>query len=337
MRNSSPLGKHVKPLFHAVMAATLITIAGASRPGAAQTAAAYPVKPIRFILGYAPGGSSDTVARTFGQKLHESFGQPVVVDFRPGGNTVIAAEILTRAAPDGYTQLVVLNTHAIIPLLMKLPYDPIKDFAPVASVGVSPYMLAVHASLPVSSLKEFIAHAKARPGELNYSSSGSGGLGHLSGELFNQLAGVKTQHVPFKGGGPSVIALMSGEVQMSFIIPILVVGHIKTGKLKGIAVSGKQRLSGLPTMPTFAEAGLPQFESTNWFGVLAPAATPRTIINKMSAELNRIQVLPEVKDRLGALGIDPLQGNPEQFAALIKSDTDRFARVVKSSNIKLEQ
>ena len=327
----------MKTLIQFCIASALAVIAIAFQPDAALAQAAYPVKPIRFILGYAPGGSSDTVARTFGQKLHESLGQPVVVDFRPGGNTVIAAEILTRAAPDGHTLLMVLNTHAIIPLLMKLPYDPIKDFAPVASVGVSPYMLAIHSSLPVSNLKEFIAHARARPGELNYSSSGAGGLGHLSGELFNQLAGVKTQHVPFKGGGPSVIALMSGEVQMSFIIPILVVSHIKSGKLKGIAVSGKQRLAGLPGMPTFAETGLPQFESTNWFGVLAPAATPRAIISKLSAELNRIQGLNEVKDKLGALGIDPLPGNPEQFAALIKSDTDRFARVVKTAQIKLEQ
>ena len=327
----------MKTFIQSRIASALAAIAIASQPAVVQAQAAYPVKPIRFILGYAPGGSSDTVARTFGQKLHESLGQPVVVDFRPGGNTVIAAEILTRAAPDGHTLLMVLNTHAIIPLLMKLPYDPIKDFAPVVSVGVSPYMLAIHSSLPVSNLKEFIAHARARPGELNYSSSGAGGLGHLSGELFNQLAGVKTQHVPFKGGGPSVIALMSGEVQMSFIIPILVVSHIKSGKLKGIAVSGKQRLAGLPGMPTFAEAGLPQFESTNWFGVLAPAATPRAIISKMSAELNRIQGLNEVKDKLGALVIDPLPGTPEQFAALIKSDTDRFARVVKTAQIKLEQ
>jgi tripartite-type tricarboxylate transporter receptor subunit TctC len=317
-------------------ALALLACACACLPGVARAQTGYPVKPIRLILGYAPGGSSDTVARTFGQKLHERLGQPVVVDFRPGGNTVIAAEILTRAAPDGYTLLLVLNTHAISPLLMKLPYDPIKDFSPVASLGVSPYMLAINPGLPVNNLKEFIAYARARPGELNYSTSGAGGLGHLSAELFNQLAGVKTQHVPFKGGGPSVIALISGEVQMSFIIPIIVAGHIKAGKLKGIAVSGKQRLAGLPDTPTFAEAGLPQFESTNWFGVLAPAATPRAIIGRLSDEFNRIQTLNDVRDKLGALGIGPLPGNPEQFAALIKSDTDKFARVVKGAQIRLE-
>lgn len=302
-----------------------------------MTHAQYPVKPIRLILGYAPGGSSDIVARTLGQKLHESLGQPVVVDFRPGGNTVIAAEILTRAAPDGYSLLMVLNTHAINPLLMKLPYDPIRDFAPVASTGVSPYLLATHPALPVNNLKDFIAHARARPGVLNYSSSGAGGLGHLSGELFNQLTGVKMQHVPFKGGGPSAIALLSGEVQLSFIIPILVASHIKSGRLKGMAVAGQQRLPSLPDMPTFAEAGLPQFESTNWFGVLAPAKTPGTLIGKLSSELNRIQMLPDVRDKLGAQGIEPLPGTPTAFAALIKSDMERFARVVKAANIRLEQ
>lgn len=313
------------------------TLACALLPYTAHAQPTYPTKPIRFILGYAPGGSSDIVARTLGQKLHESLGQPVVVDFRPGGNTVIAAEILTRAAPDGYTLLMALNTHAINPLLMKLPYDPVRDFAPVATVGISPYMLAMHPSLPVGNLKDFIAYAKARPGALNYSSSGAGGLGHLSGEMFNQLAGVKMQHVPFKGGGPSTIALLSGEVHLSFIIPILVASHVKSGRLKGIAVAGRQRLPSLPEMPTFAEAGLPQFESTNWFGVLAPAATPRAITHKLSSELNRIQVLGDVKDKLGAQGIDPLPGTPAEFAALIKTDMERFARVVKSANIRLQQ
>jgi tripartite-type tricarboxylate transporter receptor subunit TctC len=220
---------------------------------------------------------------------------------------------------------------------MKLPYDPIRDFAPVASTGVSPYLLATHPALPVNNLKDFIAHARARPGVLNYSSSGAGGLGHLSGELFNQLAGVKMQHVPFKGGGPSAIALLSGEVQLSFIIPILVASHIKSGRLKGMAVAGQQRLPSLPDMPTFAEAGLPQFESTNWFGVLAPAKTPGTLIGKLSSELNRIQMLPDVRDKLGAQGIEPLPGTPTAFAALIKSDMERFARVVKAANIRLEQ
>jgi tripartite-type tricarboxylate transporter receptor subunit TctC len=315
----------------ALVLAVLISFAGIA---AAQPE--YPNRPIRFIIAYAPGASSDNVARIYGQKLHESWGQPVVNDFKPGGNTIIASEALVKSAPDGYSILLVLNTHAINPLLTKLPYDPIKDFAPVATLGVSEYMLAIYPGIPANNLKDLIAYAKSRPGELNYSSSGAGGLGHLSGELFNVVAGIKTQHIPFKGGAPSVIALISGEVQLCFVHPINVLGQIKTGKLKAIAISGKNRLAALPDMPTFAEAGLPSFDSTNWFGVLAPAATPRDIINKLSAELTRIQALPDVKDKLSAQGVEPLPGGPEQFAALIKSDMEKFAKVVKSANIKLE-
>src|SRR5450759_4637498 len=284
----------------AVITAAIVLAVLISSAGTATAQQEYPNRPIRVIIAYAPGASSDNVARIYGQKLQESWGQPVVNDFKPGGNTVIASEALVKSAPDGYSILLVLNTHAINPLLIKLPYDPIKDFAPVATLGVSEYMLALNPGIPANSLKDFIAYAKSRPGELNYSSSGAGGLGHLSGELFNVAAGVKTQHVPFKGGAPSVIALISGGVQFCFVHPINVLGQIKTGKLKAIAISGKNRLVALPDMPTFAEAGLPNFGSTNWFGVLAPAATPRGIINRLSAELARIQALPDVKNKLSA-------------------------------------
>lgn len=304
--------------------------------GIATAQQAYPSKPIRFILPYAPGASTDNMSRIYGQKLHESWGQPVVNDFKPGGNTIIGSEALVRSAPDGYTILMVLNSHVINPLLTKLPYDTIKDFAPVTTLGISEYMLAIYPGVPAGNLKEIIAYAKSRPGQLNYSSSGAGGLGHLSGELFNVVAGVNTQHVPFKGGAPSVTALVSGEVQMSFIHPINVLGQIKAGKLRAIAISGKNRLAALPDMPTFAEAGLPNFSSTNWFAVLAPAATPRDIINKLSAELNRIQALPDVREKLSAQGVEPYAIGPDQLAALIKSDMDKYAKVVKSANIKLE-
>ena len=309
----------------------LLALAGMS--AAQQT---YPSKPIRFILPYAPGASTDNMSRIYGQKLHESWGQPVVNDFKPGGNTIIGSEALVRSAPDGYTILMVLNSHVINPLLTKLPYDTIKDFAPVTTLGISEYMLAIYPGVPAGNLKDLIAHAKSRPGQLNYSSSGAGGLGHLSGELFNVVAGVNTQHVPFKGGAPSVTALVSGEVQMSFIHPINVLGQIKAGKLRAIAISGKNRLAALPDMPTFVEAGLSNFSSTNWFAVLAPAATPRDIINKLSAELNRIQALPDVREKLSAQGVEPYAIGPEQLAALIKSDMEKYAKVVKSANIKLE-
>ena len=300
------------------------------------TAQTYPSKPIRVIVPYAPGASTDNMARLFGQKMQEAWGQSVFNDYKPGGNTIIGSEALTKAAPDGYTILLVVNTHAINPLLSKLPYDPVKDFAPITTIGLSEYMLAVHPSVPANTLKDLVAYAKAKNGQLNYSTSGAGGLGHLSAELFNVLAGVKTQHIPFKGGAPSVQALVAGDVQLCFIHPLNVLGQIRAGKLKAIAISGKSRLASLPDMPTFAEAGMPALESTNWFGMLAPAGTPRDILNKLSVEMNRIQTLSDMREKLSVQGVDPFPGSPEQFAALIKSDMDKFAKIVKSANIKLE-
>jgi tripartite-type tricarboxylate transporter receptor subunit TctC len=313
----------------------LMVVLWAIAPLSTQAQSAYPNKPIRIIIGYAPGASSDNVARIYGQKLSESWGQPVVNDFKPGGNTIIAAEALVRSAPDGYTFLLVLNTHAINPLLTTLPYDPVKDFAPVALLGLSEYMLAINPSIPAKDLKSFIAFARTKPGQLNYSSSGAGGLGHLSGELFNQIAGLKTQHIAFKGGAPSVVALISGEVQMCFIHPINVLSQIKAGKLRAMAISGAHRLLSLPEMPTFAEAGLAQFSSTNWFGILAPSATPKSIINAVSSELARIGGLPELKEKLAIQGVDSSHLDPERFAALIKTETEKFAAVVKKAHIQL--
>ncbi len=320
----------VSSIARSLAAAVLVCIAA---PAGAQ---AYPAKPIRVIVPYAPGASTDNMARLFGQKMQEAWGQSVFNDYKPGGNTIIGSEALTKAAPDGYTILLVVNTHAINPLLTKLPYDPIRDFAPITTIGLSEYMLAVHPSVPANTLRDLVAYAKAKNGQLNYSTSGAGGLGHLSAELFNVLAGVKTQHIPFKGGAPSVQALVAGDVQLCFIHPLNVLGQIRAGKLKAIAISGKSRLASLPDMPTFAEAGMPALESTNWFGMLAPAGTPRDILNKLSVEMNRIQTLSDMKEKLSVQGVDPFPGSPEQFAALIKSDMDKFAKIVKSANIKLE-
>jgi len=315
--------------------AALIAFAAAVA-GPAHAQQAYPGKLIRIIVPYAPGASTDSLARIYGQKMHEAWGQPVINDYKPGGNTIIGSEALTKSAPDGHTMLLVTNTHSINSQLSKLPYDPIRDFAPVTTIAKTEYMLVVHPSIPAKNLKEFIAFAKSRPGQLNYSSSGAGGLGHLSGELFNAVAGVKTTHVPFKGGSPSVTALISGEVQMVFLTPVNVVGHIRAGKVRPLAISGSSRLPALAEVPTFAEAGLPKFEATNSYGILMPAGAPRDIIQKVSAELNRIQALPDVKTKLIAQGLEPYPGSPEQFAALIKSDMEKFARLIKSANIKLE-
>ena len=323
--------------FSASVAQVVALAALAFMTGSASAQPVYPVKSIRFIVPYAPGAGTDTVSRIYGQKLTEAWGQPVVVDNRPGANTVIGSEALAKAPPDGYTILLVVNTHAINPLLIaKLPYDPIRDFAPISTVAASEYMLAVHPSVPANTLQEFIAYAKARPGQLNYATSGGGGLGHLASELFNSVAAVKMMHVPYKGGAPSVIDLVAGQVQLSFIIPLNVIGHLKAGRLRGIAISGKSRLATLPDVPTFAEAGLPNFEARAWLGVLAPAAVPRAIIDKMAGEITRIQGTPDLREKLSSQGMDPYPGTPEQFAALIKADMDKFARIVKSANITLE-
>ncbi len=304
--------------------------------GNGQAQQNYPSKPIRMIVPYGPGGSTDNVIRIYAQRMQESWGQPLINDYKPGGNTIIGSEALTKAPPDGYTMLLVANTHAINPQLSKLPYDPVNDFAPVTTICTSDFMLVVHPSVRAATLKDFIAYAKSHPGQLNYASPGAGGLGHLSGELFNSLAGVKSTHIPFKGGAPAATALVAGDVQFAFAQPINVLAQIKAGKLKPIAISGKNRLDALPDMPTFAEAGMPNFESTNWFGILMPAATPKDLIRKVSDELNRIQALADVKEKLGAQGLDPLPGTPEKFAALIKSDMEKFARIVRNANIRLE-
>ena len=298
----------------------------------------YPNKPIRIITPFAAGGSSSIVARIFGMKLTESWGQQVLIDNRPGGNTIIGTEALVRSAPDGYTVLVAMSSHLINPLLVSnLPYDSNKDFAPVATIGATEYMLALHPSVPAGSLREFIAYAKSKPGELNYSTSGSGGTGHLAGELFAIMAGVKITHIPYKGGAPSVTDLVGGQVQLSFVSPANVMAHLKSGRLKGIAISGKKRTPALPQMPTFSEAGLPDFEARNWFGVFAPAGTSKEIIDKLSTEFARLQGLADVQEKLGAQGVDPYISSPDQFAAMMSAESARYAKVIKAANIKADK
>jgi len=296
----------------------------------------YPNRPIRFITPYAPGGSTTVMCRLVGQHLTERSGQQVIVDNRPGGNTVIGTEALTKSPPDGYTILLVASTHAILSNLTKTPYDPIKDFAPVATIGISPQVLVLNTAVPANTVQEVIALAKSKPGQLNFGSSGAGGPTHLSGELFNILAGVKTQHIPYKGAGPAMIDLIGGQVQMAYLVPINVVGHIKSGKLKGIAVTGQTRLTALPQMPTFAEAGLPGFDVKTWNGVLAPAGTPKPIVDKLSAEIGAILAMPEVKEKLDGLGMTTMISTPEQFGALIKSDMATYLKAIKAANIRID-
>lgn len=300
-------------------------------------AQSYPAKPIRFIVPYTPGGSTSNVARLVAQHLSESVGQPVVVDNRPGGNTVIGTEGLAKSPPDGYTILLVANTHAISPsLIAKLPYDPVRDFTPVATLVTTRLVLVVHPSLTANSLHEFLALAKARPGQLNFGSASMGGATHLAGELFNSVAGVRTVHVAYKGTAPMLTDLLGGRLQFALDTPITSIPHVRAGRLRALAITGKGRLAALPEVPSFEEAGLPAYAMEVWFAVLAPARTPQPIVARLNAEINRILTLAPVRETLLNQGLETYLSTPEQLDALIRSDIDKFAGVVRAADIKLE-
>jgi tripartite-type tricarboxylate transporter receptor subunit TctC len=296
----------------------------------------YPNKPIRFIVPFPPGGSTTIIARLFGQKLTESWGQQVIVDNRGGGNTIIGSEALVKSPPDGYTILLVTATHVINPSLLTTPYDALKDFAPVATVVGTETMLVVSNAVPANNLREFIALAKAKPGQLNFGSSGSGTSNHLMGELFCIVAGVKIQHVPYKGAGPALVDLIGGQVQMFTNNGAPLIPLIKSGKIKGMAISGEARSPAVPQVPTFTEAGLPGVNMNTWQGILAPAGTPKAVIDKLAQEIARILAMPDFKEKLASNGADPFINTPEQFAALMKTDLARYAKLIKEANIKLE-
>ena len=304
--------------------------------GSAIPQQAYPNKLIRFIVPYPPGGSGTILARLIGQKMTEDWGQQVIVDHRPGGNTIIGSEALVRSPPDGYTILLTTSTHVTNPSLLALPYDTVKDFAPVATVSKNEYVLALHPSVPANNLQEFIALAKSRPGQLNYASTGTGSPHHLAGELFQIMTGVRMQHIPYKGAGQILPDLIGGQVQLTFMSPLNAIPHVKTGQLKVIAITGETRLPALPQVPGFTEAGLPGFEARNWWAVYVPTGTPKDIVDKLSTEIAKIMALPDIKEKLAAQGADPLISTPEQLAALIRAEIAKFAKIVKTANIKLE-
>ncbi len=316
--------------------AASVLVTCASGAIAQQGLVSYPNKPIRFITPYAPGGSTSVMARLMGQHLTERWGQNVIIDNRPGGNTIIGTEALMRSAPDGYTIMLTTSTHAILSSLTKTPYDPIRDFSPVATIGVAPQVLVLNASLAANTVQEVIALAKSRPGQLNFGSSGAGGPTHLSGELFNIIAGIKTQHIPYKGAAPVLVDLIGGQVQMFYSVPSNIVAHVKGGRIKAIAVTGNTRLSALPQVPTFAEAGLPGFDVKTWNGVLAPAGVPKPIIDKMSAEIGAMLALPAVRERLDGIGMIPMVSTAEQFAAMIKADIATYLKVIRTANIRID-
>jgi tripartite-type tricarboxylate transporter receptor subunit TctC len=296
----------------------------------------YPNKPIRIITPYASGSSVDAVARIVGAKLSEALGQPVLVEPRPGANTIIGSEAMVKSAPDGYTFLLISTTHVLNGLLIpNLPYDTARDFAPVATIASSELILVGSPKVAASNVRELVTLGKAR--QLSYATSSAGGPTHLAAELFSSMTGVKLTHIPYKGSGPAVNDLLGGHVDIGWTSPLAVIQHINAGKLKAIAISGDNRVPSLPNVPTFTESGLPGFEMRFWYGLLAPAATPREILNRVSAEVARILTTADMKEKLAAQGADPFISNPDQFGAVMRADNARYGKVIREAGIKVAQ
>ena len=321
-------------------AAGLVAVVAASLFAAslAFAQAAYPSKPIRMVVPFPPGGTTDILARAVAQKLTEAWSQQVIVDNRPGAGGNIGSDLVAKAPPDGYTLLMgTVGTHAINPsLYARMPYDAQKDFAPVILVAGVPNVLEVNPSLPVHTVQELIAYARANPGKLNFASSGNGTSIHLSGELFKAMTGVKMTHVPYKGSAPALADLVRGQVQLMFDNLPSSLGLIKGGKLRAIAVTSTTRSSALPDVPTIAESGLPGYEASSWFGVLAPARTPPAIIDKLNAAIGAWLASPEAKEKLASQGAVAAGGTPADFARYIASETVKWAKVVKASGAHID-
>ncbi len=297
----------------------------------------YPVKPVRMIAASSPGSAVDIVARIVAQKLGEQLGQQVIVDNRAGAGGNLGAELAAKAPPDGYTLFMGTPAHAInTGLYRKLNYDLIRDFAPVTQVTSGQYVVIVHPSLPVKSIKELIALARAKPGQLNYASAGSGNATHLAGELFASIARVKLVHVPYKGSGPALSDVVGGQVQLMFCNLTAAIPQVKTGRIRALAVTGQKRAAAAPELPTVIEAGVPGYSVISWFGVLVPAATPRDLVMKLNADLARTMSSPDVRDRLAADGAEPTTGTPEQFGTFLRAEITQWTKVVKDAGIVAE-
>jgi tripartite-type tricarboxylate transporter receptor subunit TctC len=317
----------------AILAALTLLPAGVG----AQGADGYPVKPIRFILPFPPGGGTDILGRLLSERLAARLGQPVVIENRGGAGGNVGAEAAAKSAPDGYTIVLVAPSLAISPsLYSKLAYDPVKDFSPVSLVATVPNVMVTHPSVPARTLSEFIALAKKKPGAMNFGSGGNGTSNHLAGELFNIVAGVRLVHVPYKGVNLAMNDVMAGEVQLVVIGIPAAAPHIKAGKLRALAVIDSRRAAALPEVPTVAEAGLPGFEVTTWYGVLTPAGTPRPIVTRLNAEIVKVMQAPEMKDRLASMATEPVTSTPEAFAELIRQEIVKWGKVVRAAGLKAD-
>jgi len=303
----------------------------------ASAAEAYPDKPIRLIVPQPPGGTSDILARVLALKLAENLRQQIIIDNRAGASGTIGTDLAAKSPPDGYTLVLVYTTHATTPgIYGKLPYDPVADFAPITLAAAAPLLLVVHPKIPVTSVKELIAYAKARPGELNFCSAGNCSGSHLAGELFNTMTGVKLTHIPYKGSGLAITELIGGQVQLMFAGIVPIDPHVKSGRVRSIAVSSAKRSVAIPQVPTIAESGLPGFEVVGWYGVLAPARTPHPIVVRLHNELVKILQTQDIRDRLLSEGAEPVGNTPAEFTAFIKTDIGRWAKVIKAAGAKLD-
>ena len=321
--------------------AAIIAVAAASTATGAQgapPAANYPTKPIRLVVTYPPGGNTDLVGRAVAQKLTEAWGQQVIVDNRGGAGGVLGSVIAKQAAADGYTILLGTSAGMVLnPLLMsKLPYDPHRDFAPVSLVIVNPQLLVVHPGLAARNIREFIALAKAKPGQLNFGSSGVGTPNHLGGEMLKAMAGISIMHVPYKGGAASITDLIAGQVQLVLSSAPSVVPHVRSGRLRALAIGSAKRTPALPDVPTVAESGVPGYEYTTWYGIFAPAGTPAPILGRLNAEIVRMLADRQLTQRFQSQGGDPASSTPAELTAYMKQETVRWTRVIKTAGIKIE-
>ncbi|HKA42514.1 MAG TPA: tripartite tricarboxylate transporter substrate binding protein [Burkholderiales bacterium] len=313
----------------------VVALAAACGFAGTATGQPYPSRPVRIIVASSAGGGSDFVARLIGNKLAEPLGQQVIVDNRGGGGGTIGVELGVRAAPDGYTLTLITPTYAINPALYPIKFDPLSDFTPVIPVARGPYVIVVHPSLPVRNVKELIALAKAKPGQITYGTSGTGAIVHLTTELFLYMAGIKMAHVPYKGGGPALSDLIAGHIQLVFATSQTGLVQAKAGRLRALAVTTPYRISAEPDLPTVAEAGVPGYEVTNWHGLIGPKGLPRPVVERLNGELNRILKTKEMEDRLQSDGVSPAGGTPEQLYEVIRKELVQWAGVVKRAGVKL--
>jgi tripartite-type tricarboxylate transporter receptor subunit TctC len=309
---------------------------GGMLAAAKAQAQAYPTRAVRVLVGVPPGGSTDSLTRSFAEWLRQSMGQPTVVENRTGVNSAIAADAVARSTPDGYTLLAATDAFITVPLLQRVTYDPFGGFAPIGTVAINRFVLCVHPSVPVNSVSELIAYARARPGQLNYGSSGSGGVSHIGLEKFKMLTGTDMVHIPYRGAGPALNDAIAGRFEVSLWTPLAIAAHVASGMLRPLAITGPARVSLLPNVPTFAEAGLPEFDHKSWFAVFAPAGTPGPVVERLGAEIRLMVAAPAVRETFGREGVEPFVSTPDEVTSMMRTDSAELSRVIEAAHIRMD-